>query len=332
MRDPSAALDTGPVEGVPATAVLACPVCSLPLAPSADGLGCANAHAFDVAREGYVNLLLAQHRRSTDPGYSREMIAGRRALFDAGHYERLADGIADLVLSHLPEAPDAGERVVLDAGCGEGYYLRRVRERLARLEVAAGTVRCGVDISKHAVRAAARRDPRGLYAVAGTHRMPVLAGRVDVLLTHFSPVSAGEFRRVVRRGGVVLVGGPGERHLFGLKALLYDAPAGQDASGALDGEPGFELVATHRIRHELSLRGPGQVANLLLMTPFYWSVSRETQERVARLDGLDTEVDVVVHAYLVSTVPAVAEAEPPPPPAGWGMGRASVEDPPPTLG
>jgi 23S rRNA (guanine745-N1)-methyltransferase len=304
----------------PVTAILACPVCGLPLARTGSSLGCANAHSFDVAREGYVNLLLAQHRRSRDPGYSREMVAGRRALFDGGHYARLADGVADLVLAHLPAGPEAGGRVVLDAGCGEGYYLRRLRDRLEQGDPGGATVRCGVDISKHAVRAAARRDPGGVYAVAGTHRLPVLAGRVDALLTHFSPVSPDEFRRVVRPGGVVLVGGPGERHLFSLKELLYDAPAGQDAAGALAGEPGFELVATHRIRHPLSLRGQGLVADLLLMTPFYWSVSRETQERVGRLDALDTEVDVVVHAYRVAA------------PAAGEIGAGPHGDPPPTLG
>jgi 23S rRNA (guanine745-N1)-methyltransferase len=161
----------------------------------------------------------------------------------------------------------------------------------------AGLTRCGLDISRHAVRAAARRDPAGLYAVAGTHRMPVLPRRADVLLAQFSPVSAEDFRRVVRPGGVVLVGGPGEDHLFSLKELLYDTPAQHEPTPTLSAEPGFELITTHRIRYKLMLRGPGQVANLLTMTPFYWSAGQETRGRLADLDTLDTEADVVVHAY-----------------------------------
>src|SRR5207248_665686 len=134
---------------------------------------------------------------------------GRRDFFDAGHYEPLADAIAALIADH-------GGRVVVDAGCGEGHYLRRLGLRLGE-----GTVRCGLDISKHGIRIAARRDPAGLYAVAGTFRMPVVSGIVDVLLTHFSPVSADDFRRVVRPGGVALVGAPAERHLYSFKELLY---------------------------------------------------------------------------------------------------------------
>jgi 23S rRNA (guanine745-N1)-methyltransferase len=284
-------LDRLPTAG---EAVFACPVCGEPLQGADPALRCVNGHTFDVAREGYVNLLLAQHRHSTDPGYSREMIAGRRTFLEAGHYEALADGIADLIISHLP---DVSAQVVVDAGCGEGYYLRRLRARLAVQSREVGAVLCGIDISSHAIRAAARLDQRSLYAVASSHRMPLLPNRADLLLTHFSPVSGADFRRVVRPGGVVLVGGPGERHLFSLKELLYDAPAPHRPHAPLADEPGLELIAVHRIRYEIALRGTGQVANLLVMTPFYWSVNEATQRRLAALEALDTEVDVVVHAY-----------------------------------
>ncbi|MGH3755814.1 MAG: putative RNA methyltransferase [Pseudonocardiaceae bacterium] len=278
----------------PAPRVFRCPVCEEPLSRADRSLRCVNSHIFDVAREGYVNLLLAQHRRSKDPGYSREMIAGRRDFFDTGHYHALADGVADVIATYLPPRPGT---VVVDAGCGEGYYLRRLRNLLVATGRGNDTVLCGMDISKHGVKVAAKRDPDGLYAVAGTHRMPVLNDRVDVLLAHFSPVSAADFRRVVRPGGVVLVGGPAQDHLFAFKELLYDTPVQHKPADPLAGQNGFELITVDRIRRPLRLRGPGQVANLLLMTPFYWSVSDETRAELATMDSLDTEVDVVVHAY-----------------------------------
>lgn len=274
--------------------VLACPVCALPLSRDTGRLGCDNGHVFDVAREGYVNLLLAQHRHSKDPGYSKEMIAARRDFFDRGYYESLADGIAAIVSGCLPPS---GPAVILDAGCGEGYYLRRMRHHLTAVGQAGTTTLCGLDISKHGIRVASRRDPEGLYAVAGTFRMPVLPGCVDVLLTHFSPVSAADFRRVVRPGGIVLVGGPGEDHLFSFKELLYDAPARFDPAGSLAEPDGFEPLSVHRIRYKLQLRGPGQVANLLAMTPFYWTADQAAQQRLATIEELDTEVDVLLHAY-----------------------------------
>jgi 23S rRNA (guanine745-N1)-methyltransferase len=281
------------MSAVPAGSLLACPVCDESLQGAERTFRCANGHTFDVARDGYVNLLLAQHRRSKDPGYSKQMIASRRAFFEAAHYRRLADEIAALIVSYLSDRPDA---IVLDAGCGEGYYLRSLRDRLADDRDHEAAL-CGIDISKHAIQVAARLDPTGLYVVAGVHRMPVLPASVDVLVSHFSPVSGPEFARVVRPGGVVLVGQPGETHLFGLKRLLYQAPAAHEPAPPLARAPGLEPVGTHRVRYEIALRGPGQVANLLAMTPFYWSANPATQEALAALDALDTEVDVVLHAY-----------------------------------
>ena len=278
--------------------ILACPVCGEPLGQIERTYRCANDHTFDIARERYVNLLLAQHRHSKDPGYSKQMIASRRRFFETTHYQPLADRMAALIVAQLPHYCDS---LVIDAGCGEGYYLRRLRAQLPP-EGLVRTTLCGIDISKHAIRAAARLDPDGLYAVAGIHRMPVLPGRVDVLLSHFSPVSASEFRRVVRPGGVVLVGEPGERHLFSFKRLLYHTPEPHGSRAVLTGESGFEATIDYRIHYDISLRGPGQVADLLAMTPFYWSVGADTQAALADVDALDTEVDVVVRGYRLTGV------------------------------
>ena len=311
--------------------IFCCPVCGAGLERDARVLRCANGHAFDVARQGYVNLLLAQHRRSADPGYSQDMITSRHEFFAAGHYRRLADAIAEEIIAYLPGAggpakasgrvateadarvaAEANARVVLDAGCGEGYYLRCLRERLAQRASAggtgksgtgpaamspAGTVLAGVDVSKHGIRLAARDDPDGQYAVASSYRIPVPPGRVSVLLSHFSPVSADDFLRAVAPGGVVLVGGPGADHLFSVKELVYATPARHVPDTALAAGPGFELIATRRIRYPLELRGPGQVGRLLRMTPYFWSAGPGTQARLAGLDALDTEVDVIMQAY-----------------------------------
>lgn len=270
--------------------IFACPVCDEPLARVGSTLRCGRGHAYDIAREGYVNLLSPAHRHARDPGYSREMIAARRDFFAAGHYQPLADDLARLVLRHRP---DDAAPVVLDAGCGEGYYLRR----LAAVSGSTDLVRAGFDLSKHGVRIAARQDPAGAYAVAAIHHPPVTAGSVDLLLSHFSPVSAAAFVRMVRPGGVVLVGGPGPRHLAGLKSLVYAAAAEHAAADPLGAEPDFVPIGTHRIAHPLAVRGPGQVGLLLRMTPYYWSAAPEVQTRLADLDALDTEIDVVVRAY-----------------------------------
>lgn len=286
-----------PLDPDPRDLALSCPVCSQALTRRERAFGCETGHFFDVASEGYVNLLLPQLRHSKDPGYSKQMIAERRDFFDEGHYQPLADDIAALITGYLPDSADP---VVVDAGCGEGYYLRRLAAHLAATGFGP-VLRCGVDISKHGIRVAAKRDPGGLYAVAGTYHMPIMPEQFDVLVTHFSPVSAEDFQRVVKPGGVVLIGGPGERHLFSLKQLLYDTPIQHEPTASLTGQDGFEPITMHRIRHPLHLDGPGQVAKLFGMTPYYWSVPDPVREKIAATPSLDTEIDVVVHAYRRTT-------------------------------
>jgi 23S rRNA (guanine745-N1)-methyltransferase len=273
--------------------LLSCPICSQPLIRKGQVYTCENGHSFDIAREGYVNLLLPQQRRSKDPGYSKQMIVERRDFFDEGHYQPLADELAALITGYLP---DITTPVVLDAGCGEGYYLRRLSVVLKDIGYRP-VQRCGMDISKHGIRVAAKRDRDGLYAVAGTHHMPIMPQSVDVLLTHFSPVSARDFLHVVKPGGVVLVGGPGEGHLFKLKELIYDNPVMHEPTDSLDGVDGFTSITVHTIRHKLILDAPGQVSKLFGMTPYYWSVPAAVQEIIAKTPSLKTEIDVVVHAY-----------------------------------
>jgi hypothetical protein len=113
--------------------VFTCPVRGEPLNRAERTLRCVSRHLFDVAHEGYVNLLLAQHRGSKDPGYSKEMIAGRRDFFDAGHYEPLADGIAELIAAYLPVS--SVDRVVIDAESGRAvsaHTCRALRTRSGR--------------------------------------------------------------------------------------------------------------------------------------------------------------------------------------------------------
>jgi 23S rRNA (guanine745-N1)-methyltransferase len=280
--------------------LLACPTCRGRLTRTANQYCCDNSHSFDVASEGYVNLLLVQHRHSDDPGYNKEMIACRRDFFDAGYYQQLADEIATLIVDCLPTD---NQSVVLDAGCGEGYYVRRFASVLQAGQPTHPNRQVaiyGFDISKHGVQIAAKRDPHGIYAVASTYRMPLVDDSVDVLLTQFSPISAPDFAAVLKPGGVVLVGGPGPHHLYALKELLYDTPELHEANVGLTSDQGFELIVSHEIRYQINVRGAKDVADLLKMTPFYWAVGEQSRARLTGVDALDLEVHVLVAAYRYS--------------------------------
>jgi 23S rRNA (guanine745-N1)-methyltransferase len=204
---------------IAAAANLACPIDGAPLTAGAGALRCPHGHSFDLAREGYCNLLAVQHKASRDPGDSKEMVAARRLILDAGLYAGIATQVFELVHA-LPLAPDRASCIV-DAGCGEGYYLDRLSELAAASPDPARLELAGIDISKWAIRAAAKRKAAVTWAVASNRRLPFLPGSVDVILSMFGfPVWEG-FKAVQPPGGHVLLADPGPDHLIELRSIIY---------------------------------------------------------------------------------------------------------------
>ena len=189
-----------------------CPHCAQPLEACESGLFCVNGHRFDRAREGYVNLLPVQHKRSKHPGDNAEMVRGRRALHQAQLYRPLAEALCDLV------ATCTDVSTLLDIGCGEGYYDGMLSARLSDLSV------YGVDIAKTAVRLAARDYRCHDYAVASSRNLPVMTSSIDLAMCIFSPVKDSEVARTVRPNGYYLEVGPAAQHLWELKTALYEQP------------------------------------------------------------------------------------------------------------
>ncbi|MGB0723719.1 MAG: methyltransferase domain-containing protein [Gammaproteobacteria bacterium] len=210
------------------------------------------------------------------------MVDARRAFLEAGHYDPLIRAIAARL-----DALGADQRV-FDAGCGEGAYLRR----LAALGAPLGR-RMGLDISKVAVRLAAKADREGQYLVGSSFDLPLLDDSVDAVLRVFAPGDPAEARRVLRPGGLYLVAAPGPRHLIELKQRIYDRPR-EHAPPRIEAD-GFELLPVVNVDYRLRLDGPGEVANLLAMTPYYWSARPEVQESVRTVQSLDLTVSFQLH-------------------------------------
>ena len=174
--------------------MLVCPVrgCHLALVREGRHMLCAHGHLFDIARSGYINLLQPQDRRSKQPGDTKAAIAARRRLHDGGVAEPLLQAIADML------RPAPGD-IVLDAGCGEGFYLGS----LAR---DAGFAAHGIDISIPAVDAAARRYPACEWVVANAdRRIPYADRSFSIVLSITARMNTAEFRRILGPGGRLLV-------------------------------------------------------------------------------------------------------------------------------
>lgn len=191
--------------------MLLCPVrdCRLALERDERRLVCGKGHSFDLARSGYANLLQPQDRRSKQPGDAAQAVAARRRLHDRGVTAPLLEGIGALLRA-------SADDTVLDAGCGEGFYLGQLAER-------SGFQAHGVDISIPAVESAARRYPNCEWIVANADRaIPYSAGAFSAVLSITARMNAMEFRRVLADSGRLLVAVPAPGDLIELRGAGRD--------------------------------------------------------------------------------------------------------------
>jgi len=270
---------------------LACPLDGAALQHGGACWRCEAGHSFDIASQGYINLLPVQHKRSKDPGDSKEMVAARRRFLEAGHYRPIADAVAAALIEL--GAAHTDELACLDAGCGEGYYLRCVAESVGE---AHNLSLVGLDISKWAVLAAARRDPHTCWIVGSNARLPILPGTLDAVLCLFGfPVHA-EFARVLRPGGILLQLDTGPSHLLALREIIY--PSIKPERMLDDAPPaGFELIEQRRLAFDFELEGAALIADLLTMTPHLYRTSPAGRERAAALTRLALGAEVRLRAY-----------------------------------
>ena len=264
-----------------------CPKCNQPLTVTDSGTAvCPSRHSYDRSREGYYNLLLSS--TGGTHGDNREMLEARRRFLDTGAYLPLANAVSALVAEHVT---DGG--TVLDIGCGEGYYTDIVAARC--LEAGKRVDVCGFDISKDAVRLAAKKNKALSLAVASAYKIPIADASVDVAMNVFSPLALEETVRILRHGGAFVMAIPDTNHLFGLKSAIYKTPYKNEVRPSeLDG---LALVSTERIAYRLDLNTSEEISDLFMMTPYAYRTSREDRDRVLSLEKMSTEVEFIVFLY-----------------------------------
>ncbi|MFM1896101.1 MAG: hypothetical protein RLZZ385_1175 [Pseudomonadota bacterium] len=244
-----------------------CPLCKSPLLPVANTWRCEHQHSYDRASEGYVNLLLANQKHSKEPGDNRQMMDARRQFLEQGFYDALGSAIA-LTIAGLSR----GEILTLyDAGCGEGYFLNLITQDLRQRGLTV-TAR-GSDISKSAIKMAARRYRQCHFAVASNFNLPVAAASQDFLLQNFAPADPAEVDRVLTSDGFWIQVRPGPQHLFQLRQALY--VEGEPHAPDADLPAGFTLQHEQSVQFEVQL-SHSSLEQLVKMTPYAWSGGSRT--------------------------------------------------------
>ncbi len=261
---------------------LLCPVCGKILEKTPGQYRCPNRHSFDIARQGHVNLLTVQQKHSKMPGDTVEQVTSRRAFLDGGFYGPIAECLTQTALELGAEGP------ILDVGCGEGYYS-------SRLATAMGAELTGLDISKEAVRFAAARHKGHQWLCATAAHIPVADGAVGTLTSLFAVTLPEEFRRVLKKNGLLFQVLACQDHLLGLKNVIYPELKLREKD-SVPSLPGFQLVTSRPISFEFTVEGQ-QVQNLLSMTPHVYRIGKEGAARLAATQTLTDTASCILNVY-----------------------------------
>ena len=267
--------------------VLRCPVCGASVAVR-EGAGAslicggARTHCFDFAASGYVNLCTP---KQSGGGDSKQAVRARSEFLDRGFYAPVAEAICAAAIKH-------GKGVLVDAGCGEGYYSMSIARR--------GVDVIGADLSKFAVEAASKRAARenvdnAFFATASVFELPLKDSSVGTVINVFAPCAEQEFSRVLTENGVLVVAYAGERHLLGLKRVIYDTA--HTNSERADLPKSMTKIDETRVSYTVEVDTNESIMSLFAMTPYYWRTSVSDGEKLKGLTSLTTEVDIIVSVY-----------------------------------
>ena len=261
---------------------LICPICGKELKKQDRTWLCPDRHSFDVARQGYVNLLTVQQKHSLAPGDTREQVLARRAFLEAGFYAPIAETLIETAKKYGV----AGQ--ILDIGCGEGYYTSQLADAL-------GLQLTGLDISKEAVRCAAAKYKDHLWLCATAAHIPVPDGSAGLLTSLFALTLPEEFHRVLAEDGLYFQVLAAEDHLMGLKSIIYDE-LHHKQKDTVPEIPGFQRLESIPIRFSFTVEGE-QIRNLFSMTPHVFRIGREGAQRLADTVHLEDTASCMLNVF-----------------------------------
>lgn len=264
-----------------------CPLCQSSFSQTNNTQICGNNHHFDIAKEGYLNLLPVSAKNSKNPGDNKEMMMARRTFLNSGGYLPLAENLATLLSKLLIGKSEA---TLLDLGCGEGYYTNFFAKKLPD-----STIINALDISKVAIRYAAKRYKAINFCVASAYDVPLKSDSLDALIRIYAPSLDSELQRLIKQNGYLITVTPAPRHLFELREKIYEqvnAHASENEAPA-----GFTKIDQMNLNYSLQINEQNIVQDLIQMTPFAWKFNEQKMQSLLAEEKWEVECDFNIEVY-----------------------------------
>ena len=278
--------------------ILLCPVCKDKLIKDASNkmYRCNNKHTYDIAKEGYVNLLISNQKRSKNPGDSKEMVLARIDFLNRGYYKAISDKISEMIAEFLSKNGNDKSNI-LDLGCGEGYYLTNLKNYLNEKNIKADYY--GMDVSKDAVKYASKSDKECVWSVGNNFHIPAEDKSIDCILSVFSPIEINECNRVLKDDGVFVRVLPRTNHLIQLREIIYSDVNLNDKVYQASAEEN-DYVKEANVTYDIELNKE-EILSLLKMTPHYWKSTPENKEKLESYESLVITIDMRIGAFQKKT-------------------------------
>ena len=252
--------------------LLMCPVCREALSLTDKTWRCVNNHSYDVAKQGYVNLHVVQHKHSKNPGDTPESVDARRQFLSAGFYQPLQQAVVSMIRG-------LGIHSLLDIGCGEGYYTNAMQQEVQQC--------IGVDIAKNAVQVAAKLNQQVTWVVGTGATLPVLSESIELCSSLFSPIPQQEILRVLKPKGYLLLVTPAPQHLYAMREALFDEVKPHIPNKFVEQlQQHFELVDQAVVESKFVL-DQIQLKHLIAMTPYAYKSKPEKRMLLEQQNQVD---------------------------------------------
>lgn len=263
---------------------LACPKCHLELKKTDKTYQCMNHHGYDIAKRGYINLLLNPDKSTNHPGDSKESLISRRAFLNKGYYDPILLECTRYIKQHTSHPLN-----LLDLGCGEGYYSKKAKEILGNTHHY-----YALDISKTAIDMATRYDKDITWIVANSKNIPITDHSLDVIMALFTVVNGDEIKRTLKKDGYMIHVTANRNHLIEIKHLIYDEIINK--SDKFIRQP-FNILKSYDFIKKISIGNKEDTLNLLKMTPHYYHIKKDKRYILDTLNNLDVTIDIRITFY-----------------------------------